>query len=358
MHARGVLAAPVQGAFHPGVEALVNLARFAPAHVRQASAWRGSETGWQGAIASLAQHLLGRYRVPRFLAAVWSDPAALEGDERRGWYVAHARGAAFRSLDLPMRMTRRMEHVFLATPDHVSIEQAFRRAELFDAGVPLSLAVAVLDSQMGSDLRHPAFWRTVWAFLVRHARDVVPDEVGPMMDFIHTIRHKPIAVEAATGVVFRDPPQPSFSIKGRTLASVRRLIREWHRRLGFAHAGLTWKPSPLRPLTLEDASHDPSRPATLWHFTELTSGIQLRAEGTALRHCVATYADRCWRGASRIWSLRAQREGRLRHVLTIELDVRRRAVVQARGWANRPASGRPLQLLYEWCARERLRVAF
>jgi hypothetical protein len=44
-------------------------------------------------------------------------------------------------------------------------------------------------------------------------------------------------------------------------------------------------------------------------------------------------------------------------MLTIEVDLRRRAVVQARGWGNRAPSGKSLPLLQEWAARERLRLA-
>lgn len=45
----------------------------------------------------------------------------------------------------------------------------------------------------------------------------------------------------------------------------------------------------------------------------------------------------------------------MRHVLTIEVDLRRRTVVQARGWVNRMPSGKPLRLLQAWTARERTR---
>jgi hypothetical protein len=89
---------------------------------------------------------------------------------------------------------------------------------------------------------------------------------------------------------------------------------------------------------------------------ELTNGAQLQIECTALHHCVASYADRCWRGASRIWSLRVHRGGKVRHVLTVELDLKRRAVIQARGWRNRPPSGKPLRLLRDWAVRERVRL--
>jgi hypothetical protein len=79
--------------------------------------------------------------------------------------------------------------------------------------------------------------------------------------------------------------------------------------------------------------------------------------GAALYHCVTSYADRCYRGMSRIWSLRFRRGEKVHHVLTIEIDPRKRAVVQARGWANRAASGKPLRLLQDWAARERLQLA-
>jgi hypothetical protein len=44
-------------------------------------------------------------------------------------------------------------------------------------------------------------------------------------------------------------------------------------------------------------------------------------------------------------------------VLTIEVDPKKRAVIQARGKANRSASGKPLKLLREWASREGLEMA-
>jgi hypothetical protein len=205
-------------------------------------------------------------------------------------------------------------------------------------------------------LRNGQFWRTVWTFLVANARSIDAAQIGPLIDFIQAIRHERVAIETADGIVMRDPPQPSFSMKGRTAQSMLRLMQDWHRSLGVAHGGLTWEPSPLRPMLIEEPSQD-AAPPRVWQLMELTNGAQLRTEGTALHHCVGSYADRCWRGTSRIWSLRVRRGDKVRHMLTIEVDLRRRAVVQARGWGNRAPSGRPLRLLREWAARERLRLA-
>lgn len=355
--ARRLLDAPVVNGHHPGVEALVNLSRFKWAHIRTVADWSGTSASWRPAVCSLAQHLIGKYAVPAFLAASWyatDDPYA---EKKREWFVAHARGASFRSLDLPIDMTRKMEHIFLTSRDHLAIEHAMRRAELLALGASEELVRAVLATGSATDLRNGAFWRTVWMFLIANVRAIDLAQVGPMIDFVHAIRHERVAVETPDGTVQRDPPQPSFSLNGRTMHSMLRLMQDWHRGLGLANGGLTWAPSSLQPMMIEEPSQDPSAPSSVWQLMELTNGAQLRTEGTALHHCVASYVDRCWRGASRIWALRVHRGKKVRHVLTVEVDMKRRAVVQARGWGNRVASGKPLRLLQDWTARERLRLA-
>ena len=352
-----LLDAPVVNGHHPGVEALVNLSRFASTHVRTTTDWPGTSASWRPAVCSLAQHLICTYAAPPFLAASWYAVDDAYAERKREWFVAHTRGASFRSLDLPIMMTRRMEHIFLRSHDHLTIEHAMRRAELLALEASDELVRAVLATRLATDLRNGEFWRTVWTFLIANARAIDPAPIGPMIDFIQAIRHERVAVETQDGIVVRDPPLPSFSMKGRTVQSMLRLMQEWHRSLGVANGGLTWAPSPLRPLLMEEPNQDPSAPATVWQLMELTNGEQLRTEGAALRHCVASYADRCWRGASRIWSLRARRGDRVRHVLTLEVDMKRRIVVQARGWGNRGASGKPLRLLRDWATRERLRLA-
>jgi hypothetical protein len=354
--ARRLLDAPIVDDRHAGVEALVNLSRFGGAHIRTMANWPGTSGSWRQAVSSVAHHLICRYPVPPFLAEAWYAADAC-AERKREWFVAHARGASFRSLDLPITMTRKMEHIFLASHDHLGVEHAIRRAELLGLGAPDELAQAVLATRSAKDLRNGDFWRTVWHFLIANGKAIEKTQIGPIIDFIQAIRHERVVVETPEGIVFRDPPQPSFSMKGRTVQSILGLMRDWHRSLGIGNGGLTWGPSPLRPMLIEEPGEDPSAAPVVWQLFELTSGAQLRMEGAALRHCVASYADRCWRGSSRIWSLRRSRGERVQHVLTVEVDMRKRAVVQARGWRNRAASGKPQRLLRDWAIRERLRLA-
>jgi len=352
-----LLEAPVLNGQHPGVEALVNLSRFGSAHIRLTAEWPGTASSWRLAVSSLAQHLVCEYEVPAFLASSWYSPEDAAADAKRSWFVSHARGASFRSLNLPIVMTRKMEHIFLASHDHLAIEPAMRRAELLALGAPDEFVEAVLSSRLATDLSNGAFWRTVWSFLVANAGLIDPAQIGPLIDFLQAIRHDRIAIEMPNGMVQLDPPQPTFSMKGRTAQSMLRLMRDWHRSPGMGSADLAWTPSRLQPMLLEEPGQDASAPPRRWQMMELTNSAQLRTESAALRHCVASYADRCCRGMSRIWSLRLRRGEKVHHVLTIEIDPKRGAVVQARGWGNRTASGKPLRVLQTWAARERLQLA-
>jgi hypothetical protein len=343
--------APVSDGRHLGIDALVNLSRFRAAHIRPAIEWAGTSSSWRLAVSSMAHHLICDFKVPVFLASTWyaTDSAA---DRKRGWYVGHSRGARFRSLDLPVVMTRKMEHIFLDSQDHLPVEQAIRRAELLGLGAPAEFVKAIMSTRLATDLRHSEFWRTVWLFLIANAGDVDPMQIGPMIDYIQAVRHH----HTQDGMMEFGTPQPTFSMKGQTVQSVLRLMREWHRSLGMGGPSYSWVRSPFEPLLFDEASRDGSEPPRRWQMMELINSAQLRREGAALHHCVASYADRCYRGSTSIWSLRFWQDEKVHHVLTVEVDPRRRAVIQARGRANRAPTEKPLRLLQDWASRERLRI--
>lgn len=355
--APSILAAPAKGVDHPGINALVNLSRRSQAYLRAIADWQGSQGAWRVAIDSLVRHLLAKYPIPRFLTAAWHLPGSAENEQQRRWFVDHASGCSYRSMDVPIRMTRRMEHIFLQSPDHLEIPVAMRRAELIGLQLPDALTAAILSTRLGADLRHGDFWRTVWHFLRANADAIDVAQVAPIIDFLYAIRQERIVVMTPNGAARSEPPLPHFSMKGRTAASMLRLMEEWHCGLRTAGGGLSWSRSTLRPLAVEEPAVAPPALPGRWQFVELTSSEGLRAEGKALRHCVASYASRCWRGASRIWSLRLIRGTKARAIVTLEIDPKQRAIVQARGFRNSLPSGRRLQVIRMWAERERLRLA-
>jgi hypothetical protein len=86
----------------------------------------------------------------------------------------------------------------------------------------------------------------------------------------------------------------------------------------------------------------------------LDSGA-LQAEGRALRHCVYSYANRCRRGETTIWSLRLRVNDQEKRMVTIEVDPLRRSIIQVRAKCNLIPGGRSLEIIRQWADAAGLR---
>jgi hypothetical protein len=71
-----------------------------------------------------------------------------------------------------------------------------------------------------------------------------------------------------------------------------------------------------------------------WSIQEILKSRALQAEGRAMRHCVYSYANQCWRGETTIWSLRLRINDQEKSMVTILVDPRKRAIIQARARCN------------------------
>jgi PcfJ-like protein len=138
---------------------------------------------------------------------------------------------------------------------------------------------------------------------------------------------------------------PEFGLKGRTLASLGRQMREWHRdleairrievarRRAEAAQGRTrgqalarepagdgsWPGAAIADWSWSPAVKDRSKREE--HLViQLRTAADLVAETRAMHHCVASYAPKCIAGHASIWSLRRRAAGHADRILTIELD--------------------------------------
>lgn len=353
--ARGVLQAPPVQGRHLGIVALANLSRFSDRFVRDPETWAGFEGCLAGAIASLAQHLFGRYRIPPFLAKAWYAVDD-RGELKRKWYVAHAQGGSFRSVAPELQMTRAMEDVFLKTADHLEIAAGLRRAELVSLGADPPLIEAVMATLLAFELENAEFWRSLLLLLTAFRSRLPLHQVGPMVDFLHAIRHQRVEARGETGMVIIEPPRPDFSLRGRTLTSLLRLVSAWHRGLEVPNGSdFTWSSSDATGMSFAVEPRDPEAPLVRFEIRELTSASTLAWEGRRLGHCVAVYARKCLVRQASIWSLRRfVGDGPARPIATIEVDPNRRRIVQLRGIRNRWVTGAPERYVREWASRERL----
>src|SRR5580704_7561109 len=116
-------------------------------------------------------------------------------------------------------------------------------------------------------------------------------------------------------------------MRGRTVASILRLVEEWHKQLGqnTTQPSLSWRHSPIGDFRLIEGSESLGN-MRVWTITELLTSRALFLEGQAMRHCVATYAERCAHKQTSIWLMQVENQRGKHRVLTIEVDLAKRTV--------------------------------
>ena len=139
-----------------------------------------------------------------------------------------------------------------------------------------------------------------------------------------------------------------YSLKGRTLNSIIRVVDEWHFEAAFNYTQedleATWK-----SLGLQDFKK--TNPKNIFRITEITSGRRLLKESEEMKHCVFSYLGMCRTGKTHIFSLT---EEKLSIVKTIEkplvtIEVKERNMVQAYGEGNSLPPIELLTLISDWC---------
>ena len=284
---------------------------------------------------ALTRHLFAAYDVPTFLDEVWFGPRDEEAERRQRWFIHLGAGGSVRDLDLPVKLTRRMAHQFMQGRNRDSVDHNLRWAQVLGMGGDQAMARTVLSTRLGRHLDHDDFWQTVILFLATHPL-IDPAQVGPMIDYVHNMRFAPRRIVGdGGGVEEAPPPQPDFTMKGRSATKLLRQVDEWHGHLAKADVVFqSWQPAGFRPFELEEAIDDvgPVR----WTVQELLSSWELAAEGTAMGHCVVSYSDQCADGKTSVWSIGLLREGEAERqgVMTVAVDVRKRSMTQARGKYN------------------------
>jgi hypothetical protein len=220
--------------------------------LRPIEAWRPLPQNPWPLFAALAQHLLARYPVPLFMTSAWFDLPPGEKLPQHDWYKHLGRGENIRTAHLPLRLTRAMAHLFTQAPHHYSAFAALRWAQVRGLGGSPVLARTVVGTRLGKILENEEFWVSVLHFFVNHpCLDLA--QVGPVVDFLQHQRFEWKEGVSPDGVFGkRPPPQPDYTMKGRTVASILRQVEEWHKELGREtnQPLITWRRAPFNDFRL------------------------------------------------------------------------------------------------------------
>ncbi len=298
----------------------------------------------------LVRFVFARYRVPAHLERVWiegieddfidkitaPDRFSIERAVRpnlRHWYLTAAQGGSLHKHATHLYLSRHETHHFLAAPDEVtSVKRALWYAVARAQSNSREVAIKVARSKVANYSIASSWWKEVARFFARHPTTV--SEMDDLVDFLLATKHE----------------NETFTLKGRTLATLRRRLEAWHHDLRKSRAigGGTWEGAPLPDVEYE-AGQDHKR--AIWRFRQIKTGNDLFREGQRMHHCVVTYKWACLAGRISIWSLTNEFPiGRVNRGVTMEVTSDGR-IVQCRGFANRLPYGNEVAMAKRW-ARE------
>lgn len=313
--------------------------------------WTPQDLGYRRQFRSLLRHLFERYPVPDFLANDWLEPC--QSDWSRQLYLHMAQGFSIRQFSprSAIPISPQTARWIMQVPPHLEPYPGIRWAQICGLGGTRELANCLAkNSILDYETSDEPFWESVLRFLIRNM-PLCLDEAQEIVNFANEQKFE--AGEYAWGHGGGTSPlQPEFTLKGRTLRSLRRHMANWRqdilkKRPELAKKTFDWPRSEFAPLVHHDGD-------AKWLIFELLSDRALKLEGNAMNHCVYDYVGECLERTSSIWSVRIQRSGTPKRMVTIEVDPKTRKIVQARGKCNSTPTLESKQVLRFWAEREGL----
>lgn len=307
--------------------------------------------------SDLLRHLFAAYDIPTFMDRVWFT----ENQTYQKWYIHIGSGQNIRTApDLPIPLTKKMAHHFLHTPKQYNVEEALRWGQVHALGGDKRLVDAFRGTKVIKDFEHDEFWLNLFRFFIENPMLDV-NHVNPIVDYIWNQKFQIQQVVVERGVVEEhDPPQPNFSMKGRTPDSLLKQVNDWHIELGKVPRGgrLQWVPSNIGEFRVRIKDNEKNKSKIL-HIRELLSSDELAFDGSKMRHCVRTYAQSCYVGKISIWTMESltDEETEIKKVLTIEVSLSEKSINQVRGKRNRLPTQSEMSILKRWAAKENLSIA-
>lgn len=337
------------------VDACERMARRRHHWQRFPEAWSAPAASPFVQLRSLVQHLFDRYPVPNFMAPVWWSEKQNHWELSLYLYLATGRSVRQFSGLKHLPITKRMAALFMQAPDDLRPIETFRWAQILSLGGDARLArILINQTHLWAPTADEAYWQTVILFLIQN-QPLSAAEIVEIVRFIHEQRYEPAEIVWGRGAG-DDPVQPDFSLRGRTLMSLRRHQANWRSELiekGFM------PPPHINPLDFpwaqsEIGSFHLDQEGTLWSIEELLTPRQLRTEGRIMQHCVTDYISACARRKTTIWSMKYKTGRRRRRTLTIEVLPKTKVILQASGKQNCTPGDDAKNILRRWAKQEGL----
>jgi len=250
-----------------------------------------------------------------------------------------------------------MAHHFLMAPDNYSPFAALRYGQVCGLGGDKRITDALLPTALARGFKDNDFILELFRFLIRNPM-LDTAHYHPIIDYIWNQKYENRVVFVERGVAEEaGPAQPGFSLKGRSPETLLKNVEEWHRRLGRSSRGgiFQWVKSFIPDFELTEGRKEKQN-MIKWRITELLSSRELEEEGRVMGHCAATYAVSCHRRIASIWSVTCETASGVKRLLTVEVRLKVKEIVQVRGKKNRLPESKEEEVIRRWAAREGLTI--
>lgn len=333
------------------VEIVSSLVKYKSYWIRDFTSWKAKSYNREKQFYSLIHHLFAHYEVPAFITRGY-----MSGDKMaQNLFIHIGLGFSVRKFTgFKLQMSKRVAHHFMQAPEDCTINEAILWGQTIAMGGSPTLSQAVRASLREISTEQQAFWHSVIQFFIDNP-SLKSSQFGPVVDYIRALKYERERIIRPGGKVkMKDPEKPNFSMKGRNPKTLLDLVEKWHQKLArkSSISQLSWNSVGQKEgYYIEGQAQN--RNLKIWKIIELLNGKELAAEGRALNHCVASYAQKCMKGKCSIWSMYCNGE----RVLTIEVLSSTNYIIQIRGKRNRAAQPRELRIVRRWAAENNINIA-
>jgi len=329
--------------------ALYNMFQKKDMWINDVSKWKRKSYNVDNQMSDLSRYLFCKYDVPTFMDKCWyiSDTNWID------WFIHIGQGGNIRTANIPVKFTKKMAFNFLSAPDEYTPNEAIRWSQIYGLGGDEKLVRGIIESKIGNDFANSNFWDTIIHFFVRNP--MIDDaQISSLIDYISYTKYEGDRNYDVGGLVSNPPPNPSFEIKGRTVASLIRSMEKWHKEIGKndkKNISQSWDGFDLNDFTFKTGKDKNLR---IFKIQQLLTANELKKEGSAHGHCVGSYSRSCITGRSSIWSMSVEKIGQTKPLLTIEVN-RDKYINQVRGKGNRRSTGYEDFIISKWSTEEGLK---
>ncbi len=252
---------------------------------------------------------------------------------------------------LPFKITKKEAHSFINKNEYagkyIDLIISIKFVNLGISNNKSEILIRNIGEILYNDL---LFWEDFVRLLAK-SPNFVEQQISPIIDYLKSQRY------------YHREVVEIFTLKGKTLNSLLRAMEEWHlnlRKLKNPYYNRSWEGVEIDDYflskKLKPIKDDDKKDKIVFSISQLRDGKQLYEESENLKHCVSSYAQRCYNNNVSIWSLRQKKNNLWERLITIEL--RGNNIVQARGLHNRTTTAKERTILEKWAIKNKLKKAF